>query len=412
VTAQHAEAQRPSSDDSSGLRAKAVRGRRRFVWMLRSLTLLAHGLIFASAWASGLQFLAVIWLCVGAPLALSRLGLLFADRPRSRGLVFALELLFSHLLGALLSLPLLPVAALLSWALGSQAAPALAAAPLLAYGLGLGLAAYGVFIRRRWVLLREVEVLCPELPTALDGLRVAHLSDLHIGSYDGRARGLQWVRRTLETKPDLIAVTGDLVTSGTQFYAAAAEVLGELSAPHGVHVILGNHDQWDRELFRSELEARGVSLLDNSWTALNVARGGAATELIVAGLGDPYTQRADLAATLAQRPAAFTLLLAHYPSWASQAAGRNVGLVLSGHTHGGQVGVPWLSDRLNVASLLKHHSRGLFLYGDTWLHVTAGLGTSGPPIRLGVPPEIALLTLRRSAAPLGPSRAAATAEAT
>lgn len=386
------------SEATHGPRAKAVRGRQRFVWGLRSLTLLVHGLIFASAWRAGFGFLAVIWLAVSAPLAMSRLWLLFADRPRPGALVFGLELLFSHLLGALLSLPLLPVVGLAGWALGSGSAiERVADAPLWAYGLGVGIAAYGVFVRRRWVVLRELEVPCPDLPASLDGLRIAHLSDLHIGSYDGRARGLEWVRRTHETTPDLILVTGDLVTSGTHFYGAAADVLAELRAPCGVHVILGNHDQWDRELFREELEARGVSLLDNTWSELSVERGGHVARLIIAGLGDPYTQRADMDSTLDGRPAGFTVLMAHYPTWASRAAGRNVGLVLSGHTHGGQVGVPWLSDRLNVASLMKHHSRGLFLYGDMWLHVSAGLGTSGPPIRLGVPPEIALLSLRRAA---------------
>ncbi|MGE0322626.1 MAG: metallophosphoesterase [Polyangiaceae bacterium] len=371
----------------SRLRAKSARSRLRFLWGLRGVAVFAHLLVFASAWSLGQHIPAVIWLAITLPLGLSRLWNLFADQPRPGWLVWGIELVFAHLIGALLALILLPVAALIAWGAGL-----LAAAPLVAYLLGVTVAGYGVFIRRRWIVVRELEVPCEELPSALDGFRVAHLSDLHIGSFDPLSVGLRWADRVNALEPDLVAVTGDLVTSGTWGYPDAAEVLGRVSARYGVFVILGNHDQWNAEKFRTELATREVCVLNNAWQAVEVSPG---EQLLVAGLGDPYTQSADLDRTLAERPEGFTLLLAHYPSWAERARDRGVGLVLSGHTHGGQVGVPFLSQRLNVARVMGQRSRGLFRLGSMQLYVSAGLGTSGLPIRLGVPPEIVILRLKR-----------------
>ncbi len=380
-----------ASTETSGsrLRAKSARSRLRFVWGLRSVALSAQLLVFASAWVHGYHIPAVIWLATAVPLGMSRLWGLFADRPRPRLLVWGIELVFTHLIGALLGLVFLPVALAVALWRGDAAA-----APLIGYALGLTVAGYGVFVRRRWVVVRELEVPCAGLPSALDGLRVAHLSDLHIGSFDDERVGRRWVQRVNRLQPDLVAVTGDLVTSGTWSYTAVSRVLSELRATYGVFVILGNHDQWSGEQFREELAAHDVRVLNNTSESLRFERDGGEAHLNVAGLGDPYTQSADMERTLALRSAGFTLLLSHYPSWAEQALGKDVGLVLAGHTHGGQVGVPFLSGRFNVARAMGQRSRGLVELEGMQVHVSAGLGTSGLPIRLGVAPEIVVLRLR------------------
>lgn len=379
----------PSGASVSRLRAKSARSRLRFVWGLRSIALFAHLSVFASAWSLGYRIPAVIWLCVTLPLGLSRLWGLFADQARPALLVLGIELVFTHLIGALLGLILLPLGIAAAAVAGD-----LVAAPLLAYGLGLCVAGYGVFVRRRWVVVRELDVSCPGLPEALEGLRIAHLSDLHIGSYDDERVGKRWAERVNRLKPDLVAVTGDLVTSGTWSYPTVANVLGQISARYGVFVILGNHDQWNAEKLRTQLSSRNLRVLDNAWESVSVSGVGGEGTLIVAGLGDPYTQTADLERTLADRPKAFTLLMLHYPSWAERAQDEDVGLVLAGHTHGGQVGLPFLSRRFNVARAMGQHSRGLFQLGSMRLHVSAGLGTSGLPFRLGVAPEIVILRLK------------------
>jgi predicted MPP superfamily phosphohydrolase len=121
--------------------------------------------------------------------------------------------------------------------------------------------------------------------------------------------------------------------------------------------------------------------------------------LSVAGLGDWYTGSDDLDATLgACSPGSPTVLLSHYPRFFEHAADRGVALVLSGHTHGGQLGLPGMADRVNVATLTGQRARGLYRRGESRLYVSAGLGTTGPPMRLGISPEIARITLYRAEA--------------
>lgn len=331
----------------------------------------------------------VIWL--GTAL---RLYSIAWDKPRPQWIVRLVDVpMFWHWGGALFaSLAFVP-AAIGALALGV----ALPHAALAAYALGLVVSAYGVTWRRWRVVVREIEVAIDGLPAAFDGYRVAQLSDLHIGSYDRVATGARWARLALAARPDLIVVTGDLVTSGTAFNDDAAEVVGKLAAPDGVFVVLGNHDQWDAPALEAAIARRGPTVLANAWRS--VERGGA--RLVVAGIDDRFTKKADLDRTLAGRPDGVpTLLLSHYPDFFEDAARRGVALTLSGHTHGGQIG---FGDRMNLATLSRQRPRGLFRAGASALYVNAGLGTTGPPLRLGVPPEIAVLVLRDSGSMRGGS---------
>jgi len=118
---------------------------------------------------------------------------------------------------------------------------------------------------------------------------------------------------------------------------------------------------------------------------------------VVAGLDDWSTDRDDIDRALAERPAgAPTVLLSHYPDFFDEAARRNVDLVLSGHTHGGQIGLPFAARRVTLSRLARQHAPGLHERGRSRLYVHAGLGTTGPPIRVGVAPEIAVFVLRRA----------------
>jgi hypothetical protein len=267
------------------------------------------------------------------------------------------------------------------------------AGTLSAYAFGLAVAAWGVWGERRRLLVRHYRVPIERLPPELHGYRVVHLSDLHIGGFDGKEKGLRWVAQANALAPDLVAVTGDLVTSGTAYYEDAARVLERLSAVDGVCVSLGNHDQWDQALLVDALRARGLRVLDGE--LCEVERGGAT--LIVAGSGAHPSAGEALRRCLAGREGKpVTMLLAHFPSLHGLAERLDVDLVLSGHTHGGQIGVPLWADRLNAATLLGQHGRGLHHGRRSVLHVSAGLGTTGPPLRLAIPPEIAVLELWRS----------------
>jgi predicted MPP superfamily phosphohydrolase len=330
--------------------------------------------------------------------ALVRLTLkIWADPPRPVWRIRLLdEPLFLHFGASMGSLVILPLGLLVTLAatLLGAAAPDFRALSLAGYGTGFLLAAYALWIERRRVQVRELEVSIEGLPLAFEGYRIVQLTDLHIGSFDRLSRGLAWAELANSTRADLALCTGDLVTSGPFYYQDAAKVLGALDARDGTITVLGNHDQWEPERFVRLIEAEGVRVLRNQW--VTVERDGAC--LVVAGLDDHrFTQRDDLGLALRGRPdGVTTILLSHYPTFFEAAAARGVDLVLSGHTHNGQIGLPFFGDRWNFARLTGQATRGLFKKDRTQLYVSAGLGTSGPPLRLGVLPEIAVFTLRRS----------------
>jgi predicted MPP superfamily phosphohydrolase len=325
----------------------------------------------------------VLWLAVAL-----RFHRIIGDPVRPRWLVRLVdEPLFWHWGGALIALPSFVVAVPIAFFAGLGVLDAAVGA----FAFGLFLAGWGLWVRRRWVEVREIELPIAGLPKQFDGYRLAHLTDLHIGSYDPKSTGLAWARKANALQPDLALVTGDLVTSGTKYYEPAAEVVAALRAKDGTFATLGNHDQWDHEAITRELSRRGVRVLRNEWVA--VERDGAS--LVIAGVDDLWTKQADLDKTLAARPKnATTVLLAHYPDFFPSVQDKDVALTLSGHTHGGQFAVPFLARWLNLARMIGQRPRGLFREGRSVLCVNAGLGTTGPPIRLGIPPEIVLVVLR------------------
>jgi predicted MPP superfamily phosphohydrolase len=263
---------------------------------------------------------------------------------------------------------------------------------MYAYLSGLTVAAYGILVRRRWYRVVERDVPVAGLDPQLEGLRIAQLSDLHIGTLTPLSWGLAWSRSANLRAPDVAVVTGDMVTSGTDFHEDVAEVIGALRAKSGVYVSMGNHDYFgEGEPLVTLLRARGVSVLRNEGVVIE--RGGA--KLWLAAIDDTWTRRDDVVRAMRERPeGATTVLLAHDPNRFDDAADAGADLVLSGHTHGGQVAVPFLYRIANLASFGYRYSVGFYRRGRSVLYVHPGLGTTGPPMRLGVAPEVAILTLR------------------
>jgi len=260
------------------------------------------------------------------------------------------------------------------------------------YLSGLVVCGYGVLVRRRWVRVVEREVRVARLDRRFDGLRIAHLSDLHIGTLTPKSWGLSWARAANERAPDLAVVTGDMVTSGTDFHGDVAEVVGALRARQGVFASMGNHDYFgEGEPLVSLLGARGVRVLRNEGVV--VERDGA--RLWLAAIDDTWTRRDDLDAALRDRPdGAAVVLLAHDPVRFDDAAEAGAHLVLSGHTHGGQIAMPFLARAISLASLAHPYNLGFYECGEATLYVHPGLGTTGPPMRLGAAPEVTILVLR------------------
>jgi predicted MPP superfamily phosphohydrolase len=260
------------------------------------------------------------------------------------------------------------------------------------YATGLLVCGYGVLVRRRWFVSKDVEVKVRGLHPAFDGYVIAQLSDLHIGTMTPREIGLKWSAMSNARKPDAAVVTGDMVTSGTAFHGEIADVIGALEAKDGVFVAMGNHDYFgDGEPLITLLRARGVKVLRNEGEV--IARGGAS--LYMAGIDDTWTRRDDIDKALHDRPlGAPTVLLAHDPDKFPHAVERKVELTLSGHTHGGQIAMPFFDRWISLSHIAHRYNVGVYQEGDSWLYVHPGLGTTGPPMRLGVAPAVVFLTLR------------------
>ena len=265
-----------------------------------------------------------------------------------------------------------------------------------AYLAGVVISAYGILIRRRWFVVKEVAVPIPGLDPKLDGFRIAHLSDLHIGAITPRAWGERWARAANRAAPDITVVTGDMVTSGTDFHEDIAEVIAMLEAKLGVFVSMGNHDYFgEGEPLISLIRDRGPKVLRNE--GLVIEKNDA--KLFIAAIDDTWTRRDDLHRALGDKPEGVpVILLAHDPERFTQSAKLGVELTLSGHTHGGQIAVPFLAKWASLSHLTHHFHLGLYKKGRSTLYVHPGLGTTGPPIRIGVAPAVVILTLRAVAA--------------
>jgi predicted MPP superfamily phosphohydrolase len=276
----------------------------------------------------------------------------------------------------------------LRWALGLPLATAAAAMGGVGYAYGL---------EPGWLAVEEVAVRVPDLPPALDGLVVGHLSDLHRGPYTSSAQ----VRTAVETcnalSPDLVVLTGDYVLYSAEYAASCVHELAALQAPLGVYAISGNHDYWtDIEVVTAELRAAGLTLLRNESWRLNVS----GQPLWLAGVDDVLERHHDLGAALANVPRGEpALLLAHEPDFADE-AGRDphrILLQLSGHSHGGQVNLPFLGRPILPPLGLKYPAGLRRVPGSAMqVYTSRGIGVIAPPLRFNCRPEVALLTLERA----------------
>jgi len=233
------------------------------------------------------------------------------------------------------------------------------------------------------------------LPEDFNGFKIAHVSDLHFGTWHLAVRNDLVVRAIEGFEPDLIVVTGDLICKPLSV-DEALRFTARLTSIAPTIVVLGNWDYWsgaDVTLFVEGLRGIGAVVMFNEWVALK--RG--SSEIYVVGLDDPHTMRDDLAKALNRVPPnAFKILLAHSPQ-AFKATLGQVDLVLAGHTHGGQVVIPLLG--LLYVPLppdSREYVKGLFVEGETSMYVTSGVGCSLLPLRFLCPPEVALITLVKS----------------
>ncbi|MFH1809638.1 MAG: metallophosphoesterase [Pseudomonadota bacterium] len=246
------------------------------------------------------------------------------------------------------------------------------------------------------VKTKVVEVPLPRLPAALDGFSLVQLTDLHIGNVLGRSFLQAVVERVNGLAPDAVVITGDLVDGSVEHLKALIEPLAGLRSRHGTFFVTGNHEYYSgAPEWEQHLRDMGITVLDNQHVTLaqdSQGRGG----LDLAGVPDPTARmlgaqrEPDVARAVAGRDVNNPLvLLAHQPKAIDDAVKNGVGLVLSGHTHGGQI---WPFGY--VVALTQPYLAGLHHHDDTYIYVSRGTGFWGPPLRLGAPAEITRVVLR------------------
>jgi predicted MPP superfamily phosphohydrolase len=273
--------------------------------------------------------------------------------------------------------------------------------PLGALALAVVVAAVAAvvwaWVEAGWLRRRVLEVEIEGLPEELDGVRIAHLSDFHLGvagrGRDAVEKAVEWVAAR---RPDLVCVTGDLVSRQSGM-PLLERVLARLD---GCLVVLGNHDlDRTRDPFsqRADVDAiariPGVTLLGDEAVVVDV-RG---TRVQVVGV-DPrtYASRESRPEAIADAATPFRILLCHFPEIARKLPAGAFHLVLSGHFHAGQIVVPYPGGRFRLAHLRARDVEGLYHHGSTVLHVSPGLGTTFVPFRFFARPEVTELVVRSS----------------
>ena len=266
--------------------------------------------------------------------------------------------------------------------------------------------AYGSLIERNCFRIKEITIKTTDLPENFDGYRIVHISDIHARSFNGREKHLQRAMDMInELKPDMVAFTGDLITMTPDELENHTHALGSLKARDGIFSVLGNHDysmysdagpearQKHMETLISAKEALGWNLLMDENRIIR--RGADSIALIGVQNTSPsrhFPSKGNLTIASEGTEGMFRILLSHDPMhWEAEILGQNYPLTLSGHTHAMQFSfLGW-----SPSSLMFKQVRGLYTRGDQSLHVNPGLGETIFPARIGVRPEITLLTLTR-----------------
>ncbi len=264
-------------------------------------------------------------------------------------------------------------------------------------GAGLALMGHGIWSAKRLPIVTRRTLFFPDLPESFDGFRVLHVSDVHAGVFMERDHMADVVALANSLRPDLVVQTGDMIDISPRYIPPYVSTFRDLTAPHGVVTCLGNHDRYTGEarVIKGVRDAGQVFL---SGDAHVIERGG--TSLSVLGIDDPDNWVMDDPQTIAVDrvlravpPGTFSILLAHRPGAFDTARLRGVPLTLAGHIHGGQIAAPLIG--WSAGRLITKYVAGHFQDGRSHLYVSRGIGVVGVPIRVFVPPELALLELRR-----------------
>ncbi len=239
----------------------------------------------------------------------------------------------------------------------------------------------------------------PDLPASLDGLRIVHISDVHVDKRTTNRKLLRFVKQVKELSPDLVFFTGDLVTSSQEHIFHAASLLGRITSRYGIYACLGDHD-FDHQSSQHvtvSLNENGIKVLQNKNEVIQVEK----ENLLATFLTNTYSQRPsldNLHFLMGKQPrGALDIVVAHQPSEAivDLAADRGYHLFLAGHTHGGQVNLKTLGLTVSAAKIETPYYKGAYFIEQMLLSVNSGLGFSIVPVRYWAPAEVTLIKVKR-----------------
>jgi hypothetical protein len=270
------------------------------------------------------------------------------------------------------------------------------------YGLtaaSFGGSAYGFLVEKSNHEFTKAHFPISNLSPALEGFTITLISDIHSSPFMLKAEMKEYVRLVNKISSDMIVVDGDFVNSNLDEVYPFAEAFSDLTAPLGVYGVMGNHDFYNAnpELVAREVDECGIKLLRNDKTTIEKGDG----KFYLVGVDDVGRARSvpvKLDEAMGVAPLNIPkILLCHRPYYLEQAADKDIDLVLSGHTHGGQVVLGRFGDVVVApASLASRYVWGKYRFGKTHMYVSRGIGTVGLPIRLNCPPEITQITLTRA----------------
>jgi len=276
-----------------------------------------------------------------------------------------------------------------------RSASAVVAAPFVA-------GAYGLFYGRLNLEITRQRIRLARLPNAFAGFRIAQLSDIHIGPFMTEEQIRKYVRIVNDLKPDLIALTGDFVTWDASTQRAVVNALASLHAPFGIFGCLGNHEAWSHTeaSITRMFQQVGIRILRRE--NVEVSTHGESFNLIGVDFetsrhmgpgNEKFVLRYLEGVESLMAPGMVNILMSHNPDTFDRAEEMGIDLSLAGHTHGGQVALEFVSPEIAPSRLATPYVAGWFQKPGGQLYVNRGIGTIGPPIRIGAPPEITVYEL-------------------
>ncbi len=257
-----------------------------------------------------------------------------------------------------------------------------------------GLIADGVFFEPRRIVVEKKTVGINNLPQVFERFRICQITDVHHSPFVG----IKFIEKVVEEantlKPDLMVLTGDYVDNSHKYIEPAVSALCKLKSPNGILVVLGNHDHWaGAELTKDVFNKYRVHVITNNNRLIEIKD----KAICIAGVGDFMEDNQDLKKAFQGVPSDMPrILLSHNPDYAEvMPKNERVDLVLAGHTHGGQVRLPFSIAPVTMSKYGQKYTGGLVRLANTQVYVSRGIGVVGLPIRFNCPPEITLITLTR-----------------